>query len=162
MIIMDNLYWEKRSNGLWLKNDDREHFVKQEQNLNESEFNQFIDTHKFVFPETYIHFLKKYNGLEVDKKITYTNSFGTKVTTIVPLILPFHQAIPYFERLQDYKKAKLNYFPIALTPSQFHAFLLKVKGIHKGRIYEFDGIMNEIPMAFDSIEDFLNILNISI
>ena len=79
---MDVSYWERRS--FW-------HVCKK---------------NKFTFPQTYIDFLKKYNGIEVDKKIVYHNARGTRITTIVPIVLPFEQAMPYFESLQEIKKHK--------------------------------------------------------
>ena len=105
---MDISYWEQRSNGLWLENDNRELFVKIEQEFNEEAFESFIQQNKFVFPHTYVNFLKKYNGVEVDKRIVYKNARGTNITTIIPLVLPFEQAMSYFERLQELKKAKFT------------------------------------------------------
>lgn len=44
---MDISYWEQRSNGLWLENDNREQFVKIEQEFNEEAFESFIQQNKF-------------------------------------------------------------------------------------------------------------------
>ena len=159
---MDISYWEQRSNGLWLKNENREHFVKKEHEFNEEEFKLFAEKNKFVFPETYVNFLKKYNGIEIDKHLSFKNSHGSEISTIVPLVIPFKQAMPYFERLQEHKKARNNYWPIALKPTEYGCFLLKVKGLNKGKIYMFDGIMNEITIAFENIETFFNLLDINI
>lgn len=35
--------------------------------------------------------------------------------------------------------------------------MLKVKGINKGKVYEFDGIMNEVTLAFEDIESFFSV-----
>lgn len=157
---MDKSYWEQRSNGLWLENDIREQFVKIEQEFDEEVFDLFAKNNKFTFPQAYMDFLKKHNGLEVDKTIIYNNARGTRVTTIVPIILPFEQAMPYYEILQEHKKTKNNYWPIALTPTKFHIYLLKVKGVNKGKIYEFDGLWNDITVEFEDIESFFKLLEI--
>lgn len=159
---MDISYWEKRSNGLWLENDNREQFVKTELEFNEEAFESIVQQNKFIFPQTYINFLKDYNGAEVDKRIVYKNARGTNITTTIPLVLPFGQAIPYFERLQELKKAKVSYWPIALTPSKFSCYLLKVKGVNKGKIYKFDGIMNEVTLEFEDVETFFRLVGIHI
>lgn len=159
---MDILYWEQRSNGLWLENDIREHFVKKEQEFNEEIFKTFVLENKFIFPQKYIDFLKKYNGIEVDKTIIYKNTRGTNITTTIPIVLPFEQAMPYFERIQEIKKAKTGYWPIALTPSKFICYLLKVKGVNKGKVYKFDGIMNEVTLEFEDIETFFQLVGILI
>lgn len=159
---MDNKYWEKRYNGCYLNNDSKEQFIKEEQPFCESEFNEFISANKFLIPEIYIKFLRKYNGLEIDRKLSYTNSSGAEITMIIPIVLPFNQAIYYFKRLQEHKRTKSNFFPVALTSSSFHIFLLKVKGINKGKVYLFDGIMNDVSKSFNSIDEFFRNLEIDI
>lgn len=121
----------------------------------------FAKNNKLTFPQTYINFLRKYNGVEVDKTIVYHNARGTRITTIVPLVLPFKQAMPYYERLQEIKKTQNNYWPIALSPTKFHIHLLKVKGVNKGKIYEFDGIMNDVTVEFEDIEAFFELVGIN-
>ena len=160
--MMDISYWEQRSNGLWLENDIREQFVKIEQEFDEETFDSFAKNNKFTFPQTYINFLKKYNGVEVDKTIVYHNTRGTRITMIVPIVLPFEQAMPYYERLQEIKKNKSGYWPIALTPTKFHIYLLKVKGVNKGKIYKFEGLMNDVTLEFEDIETFFKLLEIDI
>lgn len=39
---MDISYWEQRSNGLWLKNEYREHFIKREYEFSEEEFKLIV------------------------------------------------------------------------------------------------------------------------
>lgn len=70
--------------------------------------------------------------------------------------------VSYFESLQEIKKTQSSYWPIALTPTKFHIHLLKVKGENKGKIYEFDGLMNEINLEFEDIETFFELVGISI
>ncbi len=157
---MDEKYWEERSGGLWLQNPFRETFVKREGALDESALDEFIKEQKFRFPDAYIEFLKKHNGMEVDKRFTFHNGNGTEVTTTVPLVLPFGQALELFRYLQDSKITGKTYFPIALTPTKFHLFLIKAKGKDAGKVFEYDGLMRETPLAFESIEAFFRVLGI--
>lgn len=161
---MDDKYWETRHNGLYKDNPIREHFVKKEGELDIPAFEAFASEHKFVFPETYISFLKKYNGLESDKRLNFNFVSGTKADVIVPLVLPFGQAVEEFEVLRGHPKVKENYFPIAETPSAYMSIMLKVKGRNKGRIYFFDGIRQMVDMIadYEDIGDFFSALDISI
>ena len=161
---MDEKYWETRDNGLYLDNPNREHFVKKEGELDIPSFEAFVSEHKFVFPETYISFLKKYNGLESNKKLYFSFVSGTKVDVIVPLVLPFGQAVKEFVVLREHPKVKENYFPIAETTSAYMSIMLKVKGRNKGRIYFFDGIRHMVDMIadYESIGNFLGALDINI
>lgn len=159
---MDEKYWEERSGGMWLQNPFKENFIKDEGELDEDALNSFLKESRFKFPETYIEFLKKHNGMEVDKNFTFYNSNGTQVTTTVPLVLPFGRALKLYKEMQESKSAKKAYFPIALTPTKFHFFMLKAKGKDAGKIFEYDGLMGEIPLAFENIEAFFDILGIEI
>ncbi len=159
---MDEKYWEERSGGMWIQNPFRENFIKREGSLDEEAFEEFLRESRFRFPDAYVDFLRKYNGVEVDKTITFYNSNGTEVTTSVPLILPFGQALELYRNMQSTGKAKKTYFPIALTPTKFHVFMIKAKGKDAGKIYEYDGLMGDNPLAFDSVEGFFGILGISI
>ncbi len=40
--------------------------------------------------------------------------------------------------------------------------MLKVKGVNKGKVYEFDGIMNEVTLAFEDIDSFFQLVGIHI
>jgi hypothetical protein len=161
---MDEKYWETRDNGLYKNNPNREHFVKREGALDIPAFEAFISEHKFVFPDAYISFLKKYNGLETDKKLYFRFVSDTKVDVIVPLVLPFGQAVKEFEVLRGHPKVKENYFPVAETTSAYMTIMLKVKGRNKGKIYFFDGIRHMIDMIadYEDIKDFFGALEISI
>ena len=161
---MDEEYWLTRDNGLYKDNPNREHFVKREGELDISAFEAFISEHKFVFPETYISFLKKYNGVEADKKLYFSFISGTKADVSVPLVLPFGEAVKEFEVLRGHAKVKENYFPIARTASAYMGIMLKVKGRNKGKIFFFDGIRQTVDMIadYDGIDDFFKALDISV
>lgn len=159
---MDEKYWEERSGGMWMQNPFKENFKKREGALDEDAFDEFLKESRFRFPDAYVEFLKKYNGMEVDKTVTFFNGNGTEVTTTVPLILPFGQALELYRSMQSSGKAKKTYFPIALTPTKFHVFMIKAKGKDAGKVYEYDGLMGETPLAFESIEGFFGILGINI
>ena len=156
----DKLYWEKRYNGAYLQNPDKEHFIKKEKELDIERFTHFVDEWGFEFPELYVDFLKKYNGIEIDKEFTYLDSRGTKKISTIPLVLPFGQAIPIFESMQGIKKAKNVFFPIAITPVPISFYTLKVKGKNKGKIYEY--FDESMILCFDSIDAFFDILGIEI
>ncbi len=155
---MDEKYWESRSGGMWLENPFKETFVKTEGDLDEAAFQEFIKESRFKFPDAYIDFLKKHNGMEADKTIVFFNGNGIEVTTTVPLVLPFGQALEKYRQMQNEKKAKKTFFPIALTPTKFHVFMIKAKGKDAGKIYEYDGLMSETALAFESIEAFFSVL----
>ncbi len=159
---MDEKYWKNRSGGMWLENPFKETFVKREGALDEEALEAFLKESRFKFPDVYIAFLKKYNGLETDKSFTFYNSNGTEVTTTVPLVLPFGQALEKHREMQSEKKGKKTFFPVALSPNKFHLFMIKAKGKDCGKIYEYDGLMGEMPMAFENIEAFFRVLGIEV
>lgn len=158
--VVDKSYWEKRYNGAYLQNPDKERFVKKEKELDIERFTHFADEWGFEFPKLYVDFLKKYNGIEIDKEFTYFDCRGTKNTSTIPLVLPFGQAIPIFEFMQSINKAKNVFFPIAITPVSISFYALKVKGKNKGKIYEY--FDESMILCFDSIDEFFDILGIDI
>lgn len=147
--------------GTYINHPDRELFVKREGELDTEAFMNFVKEKNIEFPESYVSFLKEYNGLEVDKRIKMRLvEGGHEYETTVTLLLPFKQALPIYENLQGVKAICNVYFPIALECSCAAIFLIKTKGKNKGKIYYYDHIMRKKYIVFECVEDFFEVLGL--
>lgn len=161
---MDDKYWASRYDGKYKEDKNRDFYVKTEGELDIKAFDAFVSKYRFFFPEAYVEFLKKYNGMEVDRKVYTVLKNGAKFDGLTPLVLPFGQAEKIFDVLCQNDLLKYNYFPVAvLSASPYsHCFLIKGKNRNRGKIYYFDKIMSICEVAFDTIEEFFKALDINI
>ncbi len=160
---MSNLdeYFKTRYNGAYFKNPNRELFILKRSDFIEEDMLEFANMNKLCFPDSYIKYLKQYNGHELDMKVTF-NVTKPEIISVIPLILPFNSARDLYNEIQSIKKLKKAYFPIALSSCKNCDFYIKVSVRNKGWIYTYDNIMDEVILCCHSVEEFLKSVNVEI
>ena len=148
--LLNNSYLTTQTNEINCdsSNEDKEY--------SEKEFKKFIIDNSMNISIDYIDFMKKYNGLVVDKTIEMRDlKSNIRISVITPLILSYKKVVKMYAEIQSVKKLSKNYIPIVLTTNKRIYFVIKVKSKNVGEVFLYDGIMNDLHCVSKDFKSFM-------